>query len=115
MPRRTRGRETHIKNSGNQKSFDIDDLKGCFVPIRADFKIRGLILCDWECFEGWRVVFVVDWEERVVRVTARRGAFVSRREHEDALEETFCAVAAAKNYQASLNRTRGEGATKEGC
>jgi hypothetical protein len=91
-----------MKKSGNQKRFDIDDLKDSLVPIQATFKVRGLILCDWEYFEGWNVVFIVDWEERVVRVTARRGAFVSQREHEDALEQTFYAVEAASNYQTLL-------------
>lgn len=91
-----------MANIGSNKKYGIDELKGLLVPIRAKFKPLGLILADWECFEGWSVVFVVDWEERIVRVTARFGSFVSRREHEDALEQTFCALAAARNYKILL-------------
>lgn len=84
------------------KSYGIDDLKGWLVPVRAKFRPGGLILCDWEHHQGWNIVFVIDWEERAVRLTARLGIFESRREYEDGLEQTFYALNAARNFQTLL-------------
>jgi hypothetical protein len=74
------------------KLFGTDDLKTACVSVNCKFEPLALILMNYEIYEGFRVVYLVDWEHCEVRIHAPRGVGVGYREYEQGLEQTFPVV-----------------------
>jgi len=84
-----------MTNHPNRKVLTLDDVKGYLVPISRKFKKGCLFTLRPFLDRGYWVMFVVNWKEKTIFVSARHGIGVpmaERRGEEWAANINKCSV-----------------------